>query len=55
MPLSGIVAKVNPELECEPQLINNDPYGEGWMIKIECSDPSEIDRLLSADAYKQLL
>ena len=55
MPLSGTVAEVNLELEIEPQLVNNDPYGEGWMIKIECSDPAEIDQLLSAEAYQQLL
>ena len=55
MPLSGTVIEVNPELEIEPQLVNSDPYGEGWMIKIECSDPAEIDQLLSAEAYKALL
>jgi len=55
MPLSGTVMEVNPELEVEPQCVNSDPYGEGWMIKIECSNPSEIDQLLSADSYRQLL
>ena len=55
MPLSGTVVEVNPELEIEPQLVNSDPYGEGWMIKIDCSDQAEIDQLLSAEAYKALL
>ena len=55
MPLSGTVTEVNPELEIEPQFVNSDPYGEGWMIKIECSDPAEFDQLLSAAAYQQLL
>ena len=55
MPLSGTVIEVNPELEIEPQLVNSDPYGEGWMIKIDCSDLAEIDQLLSAEAYKALL
>ncbi|MCL2501789.1 MAG: glycine cleavage system protein GcvH [Bacteroidales bacterium] len=55
MPLSGTVVEANPRLESEPQLANSEPYGEGWLIKVQCSNPAEIDQLLSADAYKQLL
>jgi len=51
MPLSGTVVEVNAELEGAPQLINSDPYGAGWLIKIELSDPSEIKQLLSAEEY----
>jgi len=53
MPLSGTVTEVNPELENAPQLVNSAPYEAGWMIKIELSDPAEIDQLLSAQAYQE--
>ncbi|MCL2728155.1 MAG: glycine cleavage system protein GcvH, partial [Bacteroidales bacterium] len=49
MPLSGVVTKVNPQLESEPQLINNDPYGGGWMIEIEMSNPEELNGLISSE------
>jgi glycine cleavage system H protein len=55
MPVSGEVIEVNPELENNPALVNKDPYGKGWMIKIKLSNPSEVSELLSADAYKALL
>lgn len=55
MPVSGKIVEVNPNLENAPESVNTDPYGEGWMIKIEFSDPSEIDALLDADAYKAIL
>lgn len=55
MPVSGKIAEVNPNLENAPESVNTDPYGEGWMIKVEFSDPSEIDALLDADAYKAIL
>ncbi len=55
MPLSGIVKEKNEELDSEAELINSDPYGKGWMIKIEFTDPSELDGLLDADAYKKLV
>lgn len=54
MPVSGKVIETNKKLLQEPTLINNDPYGEGWMIKIEITNPTESDKLLNADAYKQL-
>ena len=55
MPLSGEVIEFNEKLEDEPELVNNDPYGEGWMIKIKISDSTEIDALLDAGAYQELI
>ena len=55
MPLSGEVVEVNAELEGAPELVNSDPYGKGWMVKIKFSDPSEIDTLLSAAQYEQII
>jgi glycine cleavage system H protein len=55
MPISGEIVEVNPELESAPDLVNNDPYGNGWMIKIKMKDASEADSLLSADQYKELV
>lgn len=55
MPVSGEVVEVNPELEDAPQLINEDAYGKGWIIKIALSDMAEIDGLLSAADYEQLI
>lgn len=55
MPVSGEVAEVNPALEGAPELVNSDPYGEGWMIKIKYSDPSEFDTLLSAVQYEEII
>ena len=54
MPLSGTITQVNPDLEGNPQLLNTDPYGSGWMIKIEISNPDELQELLSAEAYAEL-
>jgi glycine cleavage system H protein len=55
MPLSGTVAEVNAALADEPELVNKDPYGKGWMIKIEASSLDEADELLSADDYKKMI
>ena len=55
MPLSGTVIEVNPELENAPQLVNTDPYGKGWMIKMEFSNPEEINGLLSPETYAATL
>jgi len=52
MPLSGEIIEFNDSLESEPEKVNSDPYGEGWMIKIKISDPSELDALLDDAAYK---
>lgn len=55
MPLSGEVAEFNELLEDAPEKVNTDPYGEGWMIKIKLSDSLEIDALLDADGYKEII
>ena len=55
MPLTGKVIEFNEKLEEDPELVNTDPYGEGWMIKINISDPSEINTLLDAAAYQELV
>ena len=54
-PLSGEIVEVNEELAESPEKINQDPYGEGWMVRVRLSDASEIDSLLDADAYQELL
>jgi len=55
MPVGGEVAEFNEALTDEPELVNKDPYGEGWMIKIKVADTAELNTLLSADDYKKLL
>ena len=52
---SGEIIEVNEELDRNPELVNTDPYGDGWMIKVAVSDASEMDRLLSADEYEKLI
>ena len=55
MPVSGEIVAFNDALEDEPELVNTDPYGDGWMIKVLVSDFTELDSLLSADQYKELI
>lgn len=55
MPVSGKIIEFNKSLESAPEAVNHDPYGKGWMIKIEISDPSEIDALLTAGQYGELV
>ncbi|REE16810.1 glycine cleavage system protein GcvH [Winogradskyella pacifica] len=55
LPLSGEIIEFNEGLEDEPEKVNSDPYGDGWMIKLKISDASQIDDLLSADDYKALI
>lgn len=55
MPVTGTVLAVNEALEDQPELVNNDPYGEGWMIRISVKDPSELDKLMDAAAYEASL
>jgi len=52
MPVSGTILSVNPVLESAPETINKDPYGEGWMVRIHLSDPSELEGLMSASVYE---
>ena len=54
-PLSGEVVEVNRRVVDEPEVVNDDPYGDGWLVRIRLSDPGEADSLLDVEAYKQLL
>lgn len=55
MPVSGEVLEFNEALNDQPELVNNDPYGEGWMVKITVNNPAELDSLLDADGYEKLI
>ena len=55
LPVSGEIIEFNDALEGEPELVNSDPYGQGWMIKIKMSNPSELEELLSAEDYAALI
>lgn len=55
MPLTGTVNEVNPALDAQPELVNTDPYGDGWMVKVTLTNAADVDGLLSADAYKALI
>ena len=55
LPVGGEILEFNERLEGEPELVNKDPYGEGWIVKIKINDPAELDGLLGADAYKALI
>ena len=55
MPVSGEVLEVNEKLEDTPELVNNDPYGDGWMIKIKIEDASQLDELMSPEQYKEVV
>ncbi|MCB2376354.1 glycine cleavage system protein GcvH [Hymenobacter sp. BT635] len=54
-PVSGTVVEINEKLDGSPETVNSDPYGDGWMIKMELSNPSEIDALLTAESYGELI
>jgi glycine cleavage system H protein len=54
-PCSGKIVEVNGHLQTQPEVVNTDPYGLGWMVKIEIADPSELNSLLDAEAYKKLI
>ena len=55
MPLTGEIVEFNEKLEDEPELVNSDPYGEGWMIKVNISDSAQVEGLLDAEAYKKII
>jgi glycine cleavage system H protein len=55
LPMGGQVIALNPELEAAPELVNKDPYGKGWIVKVKVSDPSEFEALLSAADYEKLI
>ena len=54
MPVSGTITAINDDLELAPETVNDDPYGEGWMIEMEIADESEVDNLMDADAYAEI-
>jgi len=55
LPVKGTITEVNPVLESQPELVNSDPYGEGWMIKMTVDNPADVDALLTAQAYTDLV
>ena len=55
MPLTGTITEINPELDKEPEKVNTDPYGDGWMIKLKISDNDQVKELLEAGAYEKLV
>lgn len=55
MPVGGEVLEINPALEKSPDVVNKDPYGNGWMVKIKITDPSEVNDLLTAEKYKSII
>ena len=55
LPLSGTITEINPILANQPELVNSDPYGDGWMVKITIADKSDIEKLLTKENYQQLV
>ncbi len=55
LPVAGTIEEVNSELEREPELVNTDPYGKGWMVKVTVTNPADLDELLDAEAYQKLV
>ena len=55
LPASGTIVEVNSALEATPELVNSDPYGEGWMVKVKIDNPADIDKLMGAEDYEKLV
>ena len=55
LPVTGTITEINPELNNKPELVNSDPYGEGWMIKVKVDNPADVDGLLTSEAYSTLV
>ncbi len=55
LPAAGTITEINPALEANPELVNSDPYGEGWMIKMTIDNPADIEKLMDAEAYNALV
>ena len=55
LPVSGTITEVNPVLEAQPELVNTDPYGEGWMVKMTVDNPDDVEKLMDAAAYEKLV
>jgi glycine cleavage system H protein len=55
LPVAGTIKETNPVLEKQPELVNNDPYGDGWMVKVEVKDTADVEKLLSAEDYTRMV
>ena len=55
LPVSGTITEINPILESEPEKVNNDPYGDGWMIKMKVDNPDDVTKLMDAEAYQKIV
>lgn len=55
LPVAGTITEINPSLEANPELVNTDPYNEGWMIKMKVENPKDVEKLMNAEAYKDLV
>lgn len=55
LPVSGTIDEINPALEAQPELVNTDPYGQGWMIKMTVDNPEDVEKLMDAEAYEKLV
>ena len=55
LPASGTIIEVNPSLEANPEFVNSDPYGEGWMVKVKIDNPADIEKLMGAEDYEKLV
>lgn len=55
LPVAGTVTEVNPLLDSEPEKVNNDPYGDGWMVKMKMDNPDDVNQLMDAEAYKAMV
>lgn len=55
LPVSGTITELNPMLESEPEKVNTDPYGDGWMIKMKVDNPDDVSKLMDADAYQKVV
>ena len=55
LPVSGIITEINPMLESEPEKVNTDPYGDGWMVKLKMDNPDDVNQLMDADAYEAMV
>ena len=55
LPVAGTITEINPALAANPELVNTDPYGEGWMVKMKLSDPADVQNMMNAAAYSELV
>ena len=55
LPIAGTITEINPALEAQPELVNSDPYGAGWMVKMTVNDPADVEKLMNAEAYLNLV